>query len=407
MTVSNSKKRLDYLDALRGFAILCVVAGHSTGLWDNVHKIISAFLLPVFFVISGYLMEYGDSTKKTVKEFLKKRFMGIMIPYFGFSILAIGFEALYGLMNHDLNSPLVWRWTVHTLVLYGKSALWFLPALFIGEILFFLIRKYLNHILTAVICTSLFAITAFVSYRISGDAIIVAGENTNPNTVLHTANLFLFVLLRACYLMPYLCVGYYFSKLLKEFQKAFTGKNEKRDAGITGENAEAGEAVADEKGKTSPGYRIVCILIGAVFLAFVGVMMIRYPNVIDVRAMKLETPKYLAIPMGILSSCGLLMIFRNFPKIPLIHEFLVLCGKNSLIIMATHLDFGIMNNAIGFAAFRNQTVSRFKNYVFLFHIFTVEAAFEIPIIYAVNRFFPFLAGKGFRSVGKARKKDTD
>jgi len=52
------------LDAMKGFAILCVVWGHvvfeSLGTQGSIHNvsynIVSSFEMPVFFVVSGYLL---------------------------------------------------------------------------------------------------------------------------------------------------------------------------------------------------------------------------------------------------------------------------------------------------------------------------------------------------------------
>lgn len=57
------EKRLDYIDKLRGFAILLVVMGHlylpytAQGNSHPVAEMIYSFHMPLFFFISGYLCE--------------------------------------------------------------------------------------------------------------------------------------------------------------------------------------------------------------------------------------------------------------------------------------------------------------------------------------------------------------
>ena len=373
--MNNKMSRLEYIDALRGFAILCVVAGHSTGLWDNVHKMISAFLLPVFFVISGYLAGYKNVTNQSFKTFVKKRFTGIMIPYYGFSILAILYEVCAGGINDTVDWGLILRGVVQTILCFGKSTLWFLPALFLAEILFFVIRKYTKKLSwTIVIILALGIMASTTPYYLGTGRFISIREGMVIVNPALCGFYLLHVILRVFYLVPFLTCGYVYAGIQKK----------------TGEPKMFWS-------------RILYIVGSAVALAATYAAMQLNENVVDVRNL-VATYMPLALLFGMLSSCALLMIFQCMPRIPLIHEFFCLCGKYSLIIMATHLDYGIMANAVSYAAFRNQTVDHLKNYVFLFHVFIIEAAFEIPIIYAINRFFPFLAGKGFTVYKKKKFK---
>ena len=364
--MNTAKKRLEYIDALRGFAILCVVAGHSTGLWDNVHKMISAFLLPVFFVISGFLFQYKNEAKLPFKTFLKKRFTGIMIPYFGFSIIALLYEICAGGISNSVDWLVILRGVVQTVTFFGKSTLWFLPALFFSELIFFVICKYLKKTVWIVVIPLATGIFASVTPYFMGTGVFIMLWEAREGVPAPLLGFYiLHMILRVLYLLPFLSCGYIFSLLMK-----------------------------NKTGFKKWWVKAIEITVSVVILAATYAAMQLNENVVDVRNLIAQYMP-LALLFGMLSSCALLMIFMDMPKIPLIHEFLTLCGVYSLIIMATHLDYGIMTNAISYAAFRNQTVDHLKNYVFLFHIFIIEAAFEIPIIYAINKFFPFLAGKGF------------
>ena len=55
------KEKLYYLDNARGIAICFVVLGHVDGGDNPLNIWISTFLLPLFFVISGVLLQYRDS----------------------------------------------------------------------------------------------------------------------------------------------------------------------------------------------------------------------------------------------------------------------------------------------------------------------------------------------------------
>ena len=76
-----NSKRIAYIDALKGFAILCVVLGHiaSGSLWDPftqttyffLYNIIYSFHMPLFILLSGETFyraycssKYGNGQKK-------------------------------------------------------------------------------------------------------------------------------------------------------------------------------------------------------------------------------------------------------------------------------------------------------------------------------------------------------
>ncbi len=78
-------KRLHWIDELRGFAILLVVAGHLIGGLDVDHPIRTAiylFHMPLLFIISGSLAKDGCcSDIKQFFTYLLKIVIGIYVPY--------------------------------------------------------------------------------------------------------------------------------------------------------------------------------------------------------------------------------------------------------------------------------------------------------------------------------------
>lgn len=99
------KQRLDWIDALKGFAIILVVlfhclqgyhaAGMFNGQMDTLWRV-SQFLgnlrMPVFFAISGYLFSYMDSNSSWKR--LKYKVAGTTILYFVFSAAQIFVQIL-------------------------------------------------------------------------------------------------------------------------------------------------------------------------------------------------------------------------------------------------------------------------------------------------------------------------
>lgn len=135
------KKRLNYIDATKGVAILCITFLHFEQgvipVWLNTW--IGMFMITAFYVTSGWVT--GISNKPTTpKEMLKKRIKQLGIPYLWFSLLIILFDALWialGLME----SNILLRDIYKTLVLKGIGTLWFLPVLLFGEYIFAVIKN--------------------------------------------------------------------------------------------------------------------------------------------------------------------------------------------------------------------------------------------------------------------------
>lgn len=106
----DKQSRLEWLDILRVFGCICVLVYHvingliKDGMEVNgglafLSDMISLFHVPIFFVISGYLYyKYSDLSKNVGQidiygreygKLLKKKFIGLGVPYFVFSILYI------------------------------------------------------------------------------------------------------------------------------------------------------------------------------------------------------------------------------------------------------------------------------------------------------------------------------
>ena len=139
-----SATRNNYLDYLRGIAILLVVVGHciqfgsgsaylKSGLYfaNPLFKFIYSFHMPLF--ISGYLGWFSIS-KKTHKDFVIDKCKGILIPLIAWHTL---FQGVQILINPSSISLEVFFWSYfHTL--------WFLRALFCSYIFVLLGHKFFN-----------------------------------------------------------------------------------------------------------------------------------------------------------------------------------------------------------------------------------------------------------------------
>ena len=143
--------RYDWIDSCKGFAIICVVAGHvltngfssnilSSGALNIVVSIIYCFHMPLFFFINGFLQKpyFEEDTRTFFKKALFKVLI-LLIPYFFFSIVYWAtkfFAQTYGATENAV--------TIKELLLCPIKPIgeyWFLYALIIFSILFLLIHQ--------------------------------------------------------------------------------------------------------------------------------------------------------------------------------------------------------------------------------------------------------------------------
>jgi len=111
-------KRIEYIDAMRGFTMLLVVFSHvivctfkPSGEYFSFNDIFMTFRMPLFFFLSGFLMYKASRFVELGKtcDFLKKKFMVQLIPTVVFSLLfAIIFNQSYGDLWLDKSKSGFW-----------------------------------------------------------------------------------------------------------------------------------------------------------------------------------------------------------------------------------------------------------------------------------------------------------
>lgn len=168
--------RNNWIDSLKGMAIILVVIGHLSTLFSGLvfyklNQYIYSFHMPLFFFISGYLINF-EKYMNIEKTYFKKRVYSLIIPYFFFSAIAylfyITMDYLY--QPQIQNIELFEKGVVFNLYAIFCSAngylldtpLWFLPCLFITEILFFISRKNLKENYQLLALVIFFSLTGFL-----------------------------------------------------------------------------------------------------------------------------------------------------------------------------------------------------------------------------------------------------
>lgn len=132
-----------FLDIARGIAILFVVIGHKTDPYGFINRFAYSFHMPLFFIISGYLI---NTDKYSMGEYTVKRFLRLMLPYIAWSV----YSFIPLVISHgDLKSFIFG-------FLYSSGKVsemsggiiadmpWFLQCLFFAELLFTGLMKLLK-----------------------------------------------------------------------------------------------------------------------------------------------------------------------------------------------------------------------------------------------------------------------
>lgn len=143
-------ERLKYIDITRAIAMFLIVLGHTLVHSEHcsiIYKFIYSFHVILFFIISGFTF----SAKKKFLEFLKGKFLRIMVPYFVWAFL---FLIPYALFSSGVSEDLDRQSSLDLLsqiktIFYGdfynlmqNRPLWFLPALFTTEVIYYFIIKF-------------------------------------------------------------------------------------------------------------------------------------------------------------------------------------------------------------------------------------------------------------------------
>lgn len=344
-----ASKRIPYIDMAKGIGILLVVFGHSSFPTAAMNQWISSFHMPLFFLLSGILLAHTNAHEQPMAALIQKKARTILVPYFSFSVLSIIFTALLDTASFSAYLP---NALMQTVVFYGISVLWFLPALFFGEVIFLFIKKH----------TSL-AITALISVLICLGAVFIVNTYhyhylIDFNSSLSLLGAYLIsVIVRTGFAVTFLALGYY--------SHYFFFKKE----------------------HPSALYLLLALLflVLNIYLAFKN-------GSVDLNNMvfhdyRLYFPAAFCGGMSVICLCAALPPFTP----------LIAAGKYSLIIMATHMNCRFLGICYAVGNIMLSVIPFLGNTGYLIICIVTMIILEILAVYVINRFFPFLIGMSKRS----------
>ena len=139
--MNKTHNRIAYVDIAKIIGMFFIVYGHilRNGM---ITTWIYTFHVPLFFFLSGITF-HGESL--SFENFLKKKMISLLLPFFSWAMISMG---IYIALSHLIPEQMMLQSNVGHLIvqiLMGycevNSPLWFLPCLFIVEVLMWIIEK--------------------------------------------------------------------------------------------------------------------------------------------------------------------------------------------------------------------------------------------------------------------------
>lgn len=365
------KKRIEYFDVAKGIGVFFVLLGHLQGpeffqfspLIIPMCEWIFSFHMPFFFIISGMLIAYKNETEKEFKDIAKRRFRGIMIPYYWFSFFYMT-VVVAAFIKKQILIGTVWLNLWYVLSTYGMNVLWFLPALFFGELLFIKEIQKLGEKIAAVV----FAIQGTIGFIIA--SLLRKGNyNTTIKEGLHQ---FVTALTRPFIACVFIAIGYFAYKYIIN----------KKDVTKTSQNTDTNIGKSIQINGKEIGIAIVLLIVG---VSFVWVN-----HGVDFRSMVFKNV-FTYFVCSLSTSFGIILLCKNVKPFRLLKFW----GINSLVFMATHGSETVTYHAMRLAMWANQYLTTARGYICYAIIVCVILVYVGIMIVLINKFIPFILGKPF------------
>ncbi len=159
--------RISWIDNLKWLWMILILIWHSMFPSGNLlFWYIFSFHVALFFFLSGYL--FNDEKHNNFKIFLKDKLKRLIIPYFAFNIIFYIFILIIQTEHHDFFAVLKWtlywswiRWSEEIFLINVST--WFLIALFLTSIFYFLLNKFVKNKLYKLIF--LFALSIIIHFE--------------------------------------------------------------------------------------------------------------------------------------------------------------------------------------------------------------------------------------------------
>lgn len=352
-------KNLTYVDKVKGIGIIAVVMLHSGLTSPFMAACISAFIMPLFFVTSGILLQHTQAANKTRSVFYGKRAHTLLVPYVVFSVLYLIMGALRG-----YTTPELFGIFFETVTLFGNSVLWFLPCLFLAQAIVYEVYQRVNYkkSLPIIIAISVFGYV-FIKWLIL----------SFPKDTLWWQGVyyFLFAVGRALFSVGFVGIGYGFHVWVEQIEQLLNKKCTKW---------------------------VKMLLAGLLCMLSLGVwiLLARKNGPTDFKVMSFGNLTYYLVA-ATAAILGMSIVCKAMVN----EKVLAYFGRYSLIIMLTHLDLQFLNVAIKCGELLQSCTGSVGGLFYWFGIIGSMILLEIITIYICNYYVAFLFGK--RNLCKVKK----
>lgn len=276
------KKRLGWIDAAKGFAMLAVILGHTYLYGNPLHALIYSFNVPLFFILSGYTFRV-----KPIKDVLSSSAKQLLLPYLALClfIIVVGVSRSEDKLHTLSGNLLAVIFASGGVIEQGNIPMlglsWFLMALFVARVI-------LNMILQP-----------------------FEKRNTNPVAVC----LVLIVLaIAAVFEYKYLPLPFAFDQAMVALLFMYIGYAAKKYDLVK---------------------KINVWIFAIITIGWLGILACK--TFFSMGNMFYNPSFFAGLPMTILASFSIIKICEFFDgKIKRINEFFEFCGRNSLMLLVLH-----------------------------------------------------------------------
>lgn len=167
--------RVDYLDAAKGVFILTIMTEHHLRGADSVARYLYSMGVPSFLLISGFLYAYKKEWERPYGKTCVKKIENLLYPYFTFSAIILLWNLVYYKVISPYEVPEIsfQKMFLYSVSTYGYHAVWYLPTALWGTLVFLALRRIKHHAwIWAVFSVALVAFYVLFDKKLTGLGLI-------------------------------------------------------------------------------------------------------------------------------------------------------------------------------------------------------------------------------------------
>lgn len=137
-------KRIEWIDVLRFIGMFSIYLSHLGEQAGYFFPFGYRYQTPLFFFVAGAMENLARANPSFIQQF-KKRFKGIMFPYFFFGVVSLLLIFLEGNAKNGLLLETALQYVLGIRNQLFAPMLWFLPCIFVMGMVFYLFKKLVKN----------------------------------------------------------------------------------------------------------------------------------------------------------------------------------------------------------------------------------------------------------------------